>query len=171
MWIDAFRKKGWIHFCYLAESIVKRCLRNLDVCFLQRLDAWGGQENGMMGNIISFLLHQTQGPPVRKISEIINFEDRFIKGTPGSLYKQSDVGTWGWHVYMDPTAPCVVIHKYSCFIDHDKHCSPLMQCLSVGQRKLYNQQKSKQIWYLLANRFFFWKSQLSSEYIHVHVNL
>lgn len=147
MWIDAFRKKGWIHFRYLAESIVKRCLRNLDVCFLQRLDAWGGQENGMMGKIISFLLHQTQGPPVRKISEIINFEDRFIKGTPGSLYKQSDVGTWGWHVYMDPTAPCVVIHKYSCFIDHDKHCSPLMQCLSVGQRKLYNQQKSKQIWY------------------------
>lgn len=47
----------------------------------------------MMGNIISFQLHQTQGPPVRKISEIINFEDRFIKGTPGSLYKQSDVGT------------------------------------------------------------------------------
>lgn len=59
----------------------------------------------MMGNIISFLLHQTQGPPVREISEIINFEDHFIKGTPGPFYKQSDVCTWGWDVYMDPTVP------------------------------------------------------------------
>lgn len=138
--LDSFSLFGREHRETLSEKL-RRMFSSTTRCVR------GGQENGMMGNIISFLLHQTQGPPVRKISEIINFEDRFIKGTPGSLYKQSDVGIWGWHVYMDPTAPCVVIHKYSCFIDHDKHCSPLTQCLSVGQRKLYNQQKSRQIWY------------------------